>query len=68
MTFAGAHDPNPQRDGVHGMRETGDWIRRFGGTVDLAIDDPQGEHGSFHRHPQNAEAALAVFEKLRVKS
>ncbi len=68
VTFAGAKDSNPKRDGIQGMRETGDWLRRLGGSVDLAIEDPDGAHGGFHRNPKNAEAALDVFEKLRVKS
>ena len=68
VTYAGAKDPSPERDGIQGMRETGDWIRRFGGTVDLAIEDPAGDHGGFHRNPQNTNAALDIFEKLRLKS
>jgi len=68
VTFAGANDPNPERDGVQGMRETAKWLRHLGGTVDLAIEDPDGGHGGFHRNPKNAEAALDVFETLRAKS
>lgn len=68
VTFAGGKDPNPERDGVQGMRETGEWIKRYGGTVDLAIEDPESSHGGFHRNPKNASAALDVFEKLRSKN
>lgn len=68
VTFAGALDSNPGRDGIKGMRETGEWIQRLGGTLELAMEDPQGDHGGFHRNPKNADAALDVFEKLRVKN
>lgn len=63
VTFAGGRDPNPERDGIQGMRDTGRWIAQYGGTVDLAIEDPDAGHGGFHRNPQNTEAALNVFEK-----
>ncbi len=64
VTFAGGRDPNPERDGILGMRETGAWIQKFGGVVDLAIEDSEADHGGFHRRPENARAALDVFEKL----
>jgi hypothetical protein len=35
--------------------------------VDLLIEDPKGDHGGFHRNPENMKAALDVFEKLLVK-
>ncbi len=66
VTFAGGKDTNPDRDGIPGMRETGDWIQRYGGTLDLAIEDPSADHGGFHRSPKNCEAALDVFDRLRV--
>ena len=68
ITFGGAKDPNPERDGIQGMREAGDWIRKYGGVVDLAIEDPEQGHGGFHRNPKNTEVALDVFEKLRLKN
>jgi hypothetical protein len=67
VTFAGGKDPNPDRDGVVGMRETADWIESYGGSVDLAIEDPDAGHGGFHQNPKNANAALDIFEKLRSK-
>jgi hypothetical protein len=66
VTFGGGKDPNPDRDGIQGMREAGEWIRKYGGTVDLAIEDPDSGHGGFHRNPQNTNAALNVFDKLRL--
>ena len=65
VTYAGEKDVNPDRDGVRAMRKTGDWIRSYGGTVDLAIEDPEGDHGGFHKRPQNCEMALDVFDRLR---
>jgi len=70
--FAGAHwvlvcgmnDPNPERDGCPAMRATRDWITHHGGAVDLLIEDPQGDHGAFHRNPDNVNAALDVFARL----
>jgi len=57
----------PERDGIQGMRETAEWIQKYGGTVDLAIEDPDGGHGGFHRNPKNTNAALDVFDKLRLR-
>lgn len=68
VTFAGGRDTNPERDGIIGMRETASWIQKFGGVVDLAIEDPEADHGGFHRRPQNVRAALDVFEKLLRKN
>ncbi len=65
VTFAGGKDPNPERDGIQGMRETGKWIQRYGGTVELAIEDPDSGHGGFHRNPKNCDLALDVFDRLR---
>ena len=65
VTYAGEKDVNPDRDGVRAMRKTGEWIKKYGGTVDLAIEDPEGNHGGFHLRPQNCEKALDVFDKLR---
>lgn len=64
VTACGARDPNPDRDGCPAMRRTGDWIRRLGGTVELAIEDPDGGHGAFHRNPANVESALDAFARL----
>jgi len=67
VTFAGGKDSNPDRDGVLGMRETADWIRSYGGSMDLAIEDDDSGHGGFHQNPKNTNAALDIFEKLRLK-
>ena len=64
VMVCGMKDPNPDRDGCPAMRETRDWVTQYGGTVDLLIEDPNGEHGAFHRNPQNVNTALDVFAKL----
>jgi hypothetical protein len=64
VTFAGGKDPNPNRDGIEGMREAQSWIQKYGGQIELAIEDPEAEHGGFHRNPKNTNAALDVFDQL----
>jgi len=63
VTYAGGMDTNPERDGIEGMRKTAEWIQKFGGTVDFAIEDAASGHGGFHQNPENARKALDVFEK-----
>ncbi len=63
VTFAGGRDPNPERDGIYGMREAAEWIRKYGGVVDLMIEDKNADHGGFHRNPDNMRFAIDVFEK-----
>ncbi len=62
ITFAGGKDPNPDRDGISGMRQVAKWIQRFGGIMDLAIEDESAGHGGFHQNPDNMLAAIKVFE------
>lgn len=64
VTYGGGKDTNLDRDGINGMRQAGEWIKRFGGTVDLAIEDPDGDHGGFHRRVENTQKALDVFDHL----
>ena len=64
ITVAGGKDPNQDRDGISGMRETQKWIKRYGGEVVLAIEDPNGNHGVFHRNPKNVYQALDKFAEL----
>ena len=64
VMVCGMKDPNPDRDGCPAMRTTRDWVTQYGGTVDLLIEDPNGDHGAFHQNPDNVNAALDVFAKL----
>lgn len=63
VTFAGGKDPHPERDGIAGMRAAGEWIRRYGGIVDRAIEDETADHGGFHRNPANLKIALDIFQE-----
>ncbi len=64
ITFAGGKDTRPQQSGIPSMRETGEWLKAHGGTLVLALEDPDGGHGGFHMNPQNANRALDIFEAL----
>lgn len=64
VMVCGMNDPNPDRDGCPAMRATRDWVAQYGGTVDLLIEDPNGDHGAFHRNPDNVNAALDAFAQL----
>lgn len=63
VTYAGAKDPHPDRSGIEGMRAAAEWIRKYGGTVDQAIEDKDGDHGGFHRNPDHIRTALDCFKK-----
>jgi len=59
--FCGALDPNPDRDGCPAMRRTSDWVAKFGGVLDLFIEDPASGHGGFHQSAQHVRAAVDAF-------
>ncbi|MFN8609422.1 MAG: hypothetical protein U0931_17930 [Vulcanimicrobiota bacterium] len=67
VTVAGFQDPNPERDGVAGMRRTGQWLTAQGGQLLLAIEDPQQGHGAFHRSRANCRQVLDLFRSLLVQ-
>ena len=60
ITAAGARDPNPDRDGVAGMRRAAAWLQEQGATVLAAIEDPIEGHGALQRNG-NARRVLDVF-------
>ena len=62
ITVCGGRDPHPDRDGCPGMRATGQWLVEQGAAVVAAIEDPDGDHGAFHRNPRNVNRALDLFE------
>lgn len=64
VMVCGMKDPFPDLTGCPAMRETRDWVNQYGGTVDLLIEDPNGDHGAFHRNPDNVNAALDIFSQL----
>ncbi|QQR68238.1 MAG: hypothetical protein IPI58_05090 [Alphaproteobacteria bacterium] len=61
ITVCGERDSNPERDGCPAMRRTGTWIKGLGGTIGLAIEDPEYGHGALHLNPINARKALDDF-------
>jgi len=61
VTAAGARDPNPDRDGIPGMRRTAEWLAEQGATVIERIEDPAEGHGALQRNAANARHALDLF-------
>ena len=52
ITFAGGKDPNPDRGGVLGMRETADWIRSCEGAWILLLKIPMPDTAVFIKTPK----------------
>lgn len=63
ITAAGARDPNPDRDGITGMRRTAEWLKDQGATVVESIEDQTSGHGALVLNPQNAKRVLDLFFK-----
>lgn len=63
ITVAGARDPNPDRDGLAGMRRTASWLKDQGAAVVESIEDPDQGHGALHLNPKNARRVLDLFLK-----
>jgi len=63
ITVAGGRDPNPDRDGIPGMRRAAAWLKEQGATVVTAIEDPQEGHGALHRSARHARTVLDAFLK-----
>ncbi len=61
IIVAGARDPNPERDGIPGMRRTATWLREQGATVILVIEDPVEGHGALMRNRKNVRIVLKTF-------
>ncbi len=64
VLFCGGKDPNPDRDGCPAMRRTAAWVERYGGVIDLLIEDANAGHGGFHQTPAHVKAALDEFLHL----
>jgi len=67
VTSAGARDPNPDRDGIPGMRRAAAWLKEQGAIVLEAIEDPDQGHGALVRNPENARRVLDLFVKGTMK-
>ncbi len=63
-TYCGGTDPNPDRDGCPAMRRTAEYLRRYGGSVELTIEDPARGHGGFHQTPAYLDLALSAFDTV----
>lgn len=63
-TFCGGLDPNPDRDGCPAMRRTADFIRLYGGTVDVAIEDQSVGHGGMQQTAAHLESMVTAFNGL----
>lgn len=61
VTAAGARDPQPERDGIPGMRRAAAWLQEQGAIVALSIEDPGSGHGALMLNPQNARRVLDLF-------
>lgn len=47
-----------------GMEHTKEVLTRYGGTVDLLLKDPTGDHGSFSLNPDNRDQVLNAAESI----
>lgn len=65
VMYCGEKDPDPEQSGCPGMTRAKAWVEAKGGTVDLFIQDPTGDHGGFNLHPANVQSALDVYDDLR---
>ncbi len=63
ITVAGAHDSNPDRDGIAGMKRTAVWLKEQGATVIDSIEDPNEGHGALMRNENNIRRVLGLFLK-----
>jgi len=61
ITVAGARDPNPDRDGIAGMKRVASWLSEQGAVVVESIEDPDNGHGALMRNRKNAQRVLDLF-------
>ncbi|MBI4907621.1 MAG: hypothetical protein HY820_28615 [Acidobacteria bacterium] len=61
--FCGGKDPNPESE-CAAMQQTAQWVGRYGGVVDLMIEDANAPHGGFHMTPAHVKAALDAFLRI----
>lgn len=64
IMYCGEKDPDPDQSGCPGMTASKDWVTKYGATVKLFIDDPNGDHGGFMTNATNVNAAMAVLSPL----
>ena len=61
ITSAGGRDPNPERDGIAGMRRAAAWLSEQGAIVVERIEDPDLGHGALMLGAKHARRVLDVF-------
>lgn len=64
ILYCGEKDPNPDVSGCPAMQQTVAWLTVQGGTVLLAIQDPNGDHGGFEKSAATMRRALDTFAGL----
>lgn len=62
VLYAGDRDPQ-EHSAPAAMKRTRDWLESKGAEVVLLLEDPDGDHGGFHKHPQNMRRALDLFRQ-----
>jgi hypothetical protein len=61
VMYCGEKDPDPTINGCPAMTASKEWVTKYGATVKLLIDDPNGDHGGFMTNSTNVTNALAQF-------
>ena len=64
ILYCGGLDPDPD-SGCKGMGVTETWLKGYGATIDLFIQDAEGDHGGFSTRIENTNKALALYESMR---
>ena len=64
VMYCGEKENVDSRSGVNAMKASKQKVEALGGSVDLFIQDPTGDHGGFHRNSQNTESAMKAIERL----
>ncbi len=68
VLVCGEKDPQREMSGCPAMSKTQTWLEGWGASIALFIQDPNGDHGAFHKNPDNVNAALDIFAKTLADS
>jgi len=63
VLYCGGRDRNHEIAACDALAMTKPWLETKGAKVDLAIQDPVGNHGGFLASPANINRALDVFAR-----
>lgn len=64
VLFCGGKDPEPDQSGCPAMEKSRTWIEKYGGKIELFINDPTASHGGFQTNSANSAKALDVYRSL----